>query len=446
VTAGHDIAEAVRLHQSGDLAAARVVYEAALADDPDCVDALHFLGLLRHQEGDSEQALQLIGRALELLPGYADAHSNRGNILREMGRLDEARESYERAIACDPDRAEAHNNLGVILRHSGDMQGALQHFFAALALAPESAHTHINLGHAFAGLRYPERALEHYRKAVEKDPRLTDAYRVLGYYLYANDRLDESIAVYEQLERIDPGNPVAAHMLAASTGQAVPDRASDRYVVSLFDAFASRFDDQLARLAYRAPEWIASELAARLPAASGALEVLDAGCGTGLCGPHLRPWAARLTGVDLSPAMLQKARSTGCYDELVRGELVAWLRDAPARYDLIVSADTLVYFGRLDGVLEAAARSLRHGGWLLASVERHERLEGEEQQEGRNGGDPGFRLMPHGRYQHDRGYLEDCVRAAGLELVAIESGVIREEQFEPVDGWLVVARKPGVER
>ena len=30
--------------------------------------------------------------------------------------------------------------------------------------------------------------------------------------------------------------------------------------------------------------------------------MLDAGCGTGLCAPLLRPYASRLTGVDLSKA------------------------------------------------------------------------------------------------------------------------------------------------
>lgn len=38
--------------------------------------------------------------------------------------------------------------------------------------------------------------------------------------------------------------------------------------------------------------------------------------------------------------------------------------DEPAA-DLIVSADTLVYFGVLDDAIEAAARELRTGGYLL---------------------------------------------------------------------------------
>ena len=39
-----------------------------------------------------------------------------------------------------------------------------------------------------------------------------------------------------------------------------------------------------------------------------ALDILDAGCGTGLCGPLLAPYARRLVGVDLSDGMLKHAR------------------------------------------------------------------------------------------------------------------------------------------
>ena len=38
------------------------------------------------------------------------------------------------------------------------------------------------------------------------------------------------------------------------------------------------------------------------------LDVLDLGCGTGLCGPLLRPYARALAGVDLSPQMLERMR------------------------------------------------------------------------------------------------------------------------------------------
>src|SRR6476620_7898555 len=100
-----------------------------------------------------------------------------------------------------------------------------------------------------------------------------------------------------------------------------------------------------------------------------ALDVLDAGCGTGLCGPLFAPYARRLTGVDLSPGMLARAQERNVYDELVKGELTTYLLASPDRFDVVVSADTLIYFGTVDQAVGAAARALRPGGWLIFTLE-----------------------------------------------------------------------------
>ena len=124
--------------------------------------------------------------------------------------------------------------------------------------------------------------------------------------------------------------------------------------------------------------------------ASRSLDVLDAGCGTGLCGPLVAPYARRLVGVDLSEAMLARARARNVYDELVKRELTAYLRDSPGSFDVIVSADTLVYFGPLEEVAAAAANALRPGGVLVFTVEE---LSGAAS-------DAGYSLSPNGRYRH----------------------------------------------
>src|SRR4029450_3384975 len=106
-------------------------------------------------------------------------------------------------------------------------------------------------------------------------------------------------------------------------------RASDAYIEKTFDSFAASFDSKLAKLSYRAPELITEMLKRPGLPPSKSLDILDAGCGTGLCGPLLAPYARRLVGVDLSERMLAQARTRGVYDELVKGELTAYLRNSP---------------------------------------------------------------------------------------------------------------------
>ena len=77
----------------------------------------------------------------------------------------------------------------------------------------------------------------------------------------------------------------------------------------LFDRYADTFEQSLSGLGYQGPVLIAKLLQASGFAPRKQLNILDAGCGTGLCAPALLPYAARLTGVDLSPAMVERLAS-----------------------------------------------------------------------------------------------------------------------------------------
>jgi len=107
------------------------------------------------------------------------------------------------------------------------------------------------------------------------------------------------------------------------------------------------------------------------------------------------------------------------------------LRTKEAAHDLIVSADTLVYFGALESVLGAASQALRPGGLLLFTVEAADEPP-----------DDGYRLNAHGRYSHSKEYLERVIPGAGLTLASLRSGVLRKEGGHPANGWMAIARRP----
>ena len=200
-------------------------------------------------------------------------------------------------------------------------------------------------------------------------PKHPEARRLLALAHYTLGEVDKAIDIFDEWLREEPDDPIARHMLAACSGRDVPERASDAFIETTFDSFAASFDAKLASLAYRAPALVAEMLAHAGVDASRSLDVVDAGCGTGLCGPLVAPYARRLVGVDLSEAMLARARERNVYDELAKRELTAYLQDSPGSFDVIVSADTLVYFGALDAVTAAAANALRPGGVLVFTVE-----------------------------------------------------------------------------
>jgi predicted TPR repeat methyltransferase len=433
MTLGEALALAVGRHREGNFAVAAAIYRQILAVDPDNVDALHFLGVAEHQAGRAADALGFLDRALALAPDHPDALSNRGNVHRTLRHLDAAEADYRRALALRPDDANTLGNLGTVLRARGDLAGAVAVYRSVLAQRPDHATAWQNLASALDGLGQRCEAVAAYREAARLSPQSADLFRDLGVALYLDGHPEEAVEMYRRCLALAPDDPRALHMLAAATGQGAPARAADDYVRAEFDDFAPRFDAKLAALEYRGPAIVAEAIAALAPELPSRPAVLDAGCGTGLCAPLLRPHAGTLVGVDLSAAMVEQARRRGGYDELVVGELTSFLREHPRAYDLVVSADTLVYFGELTAVVAAAAEALRPRGAFVFTLERSLPAEAAA----------GYRLHPHGRYSHTGEYVTGVLGAAGFVATALSEISSRKEGEVPVPGWLVRCRRPG---
>ncbi|MDM0117235.1 tetratricopeptide repeat protein [Variovorax sp. J22R133] len=430
------LALAVKLHRAGNLDDAETLYKRILAAAPGNADALHFMGVLTHQRGRSEQALGFIQKSLALAPTVPDWHNNLGNVLLAMGRIDEAAQSYEEAARLGPDRADVLNNLGVLRREQNRLEESEAAYRRALELDAKNVDTFTNLGSLLNSMGRGDEALRAFCEALVLKPRHGRARQALGMAYYTLKRFDEAAQVYSDWLKDEPNSPEARHHLAACSGKGVPERAADDYVETVFDGFADSFDAKLAILHYRAPELIAQTVASLIGEPRKDLSVLDAGCGTGLCGPFLAPYAKRLLGVDLSARMLAKAEPRQVYDGLAKAELTAFIEGEQAQsYDLIISADTLCYFGDLRAVTRAAARAMRPGAWLVFTVESIVHEEGQPAHED-------FHLNPHGRYSHREGYLRSVLADAGLDVHDAQAVHLRMEGGKPVDGYVVSARAP----
>ena len=382
-------------------------------------------------DGLAVEAETAYRRTLALNPRFAEAHNNLGNVLRAQGRAEEAVAAYREALACGLDHPLVHYNLASALKAAGDPAPAERHFRRALVEEPAYAEAFNNLANL---LREGERLTESataYRRALALRPDWDEAHDNLSgalYLLHEDGRREEAARFARLWLRDHPDHPVARHIGAAIAGLDAEERASDAYVRQVFDLFAGEFDAKLVgELGYRAPGLLAEAVAGAGIAADGSLDILDAGCGTGLCGPLLRGHARRLEGVDLSPGMLERAAARGLYDALEEAELGAFLAVRPAAFDLIVAADVLCYFGALGRVLGQAAAALRPGGRLAFTVERLDE------------GGVSCRVSPHGRYAHTERHVRECLTAAGLTVLRIAQDTLRYESGEPVSGLVVLA-------
>ena len=425
--------QAMQCQQQGLLDAAQALYQQVLAGNPQQADALHLLGVLHAQRRDFVRAHDLIWQAITANPDEAMFHNNLANVCVERGLLDEAEPLYVRAIELDNARIDALSNLGLLMSRTDREEAAETLLARAVELDPGNPDWRQNLANLYLRLgRIPEALqLTHDGLITAPRSRVLKAMLAQAYEMFGKPEL--AAEVLRAWIRDEPDDPYPHHHLPACTGEQVPERASDSYVVSVFDSFARSFDAKLQKLSYKAPELVAAEVARRCGLPTGTLAVLDAGCGTGLCGPLLAPFASQLTGVDLSEGMLRLAVERQVYDGLFKGELVAFLQASPGAFDLVVSADTLCYFGALAGFAAAVVGALRPAGLLVFTAEA---LADETPESG-------YRLQGHGRYSHSGRYVESALQAAGLVDIDLQAVILRNEGGLPVHGWLVSAQTTG---
>jgi len=424
------LAAALAAHDAGDLALAETLYRWLLESHPENAAAAHHLGMLAHQSGRHQTALDLMRRSIELDRDRSDWHNDLGNMLAEGQQLAPARAAFMASLELDPNHPIVWNNLGAVLQRQEEFDEADFSYRQAIALNPDFVDAMSNLGYLLSIRGKAGESAEYLCRAfvagaTDATPRdlLGIAYNTLG-------RPDDAREVYRQWLQAEPAHPIAAHLYAASTGQDVPTRASDAYIEMHFDDLAKGFDAKLIEnLDYQAPRLIAEMLTQHVPKGR-TLIGLDAGCGTGLCGIEIAPYVEHLTGIDLSSNMLALAKQKGVYDELVKIELSRFMHQRPDAFDLVVIADTLIYFGPLREVFDAARSALRPGGLLVFTVEAPLNA------------DDAHCIKPNGRYGHGRDYLEWLLQAQGFEVLALLPTAIRIELGRPVDGLVVTVRLP----
>ena len=385
-------------HAAGDLAGAEARYAAVLSATPGNADALNLLGVVAQQRGDLPRALALIGRALSLQPGSPVFLASMGGALAAAGRLEEAVRALRAALQRRPKDAISLRNLGQALCALGQPAAALAPLRRAVGLQPDRAEPQLALAHAC-------------REAGDLAGAVAAARAALP--------LAGAAELRDQAE----------FFLAALGQGAVPARAPAAYVRDLFDQYAPRFEAALAgRLDYRTPRELAALLAEAGVTADASRRVLDLGCGTGLSGQALAPFAARLEGLDLSPRMLAEAARSGLYAALHEADLLDFLPAHPAAFDLVAAADVLNYLGALGTALAALAAALVPGGIAAFSVELAE-----------EGADV---VLGEGmRFRHAAGPLLAQCAAAGLRVLAQRRAVLRQERGQPVAGLLLVLRR-----
>lgn len=408
--------------------------------------------------GRLDEAAEGFGHAARCPPPRPEAFLGRAQALAGLGRVDDAVQAYGAALEIAPEHPGTLAGLAGLLRHAGRDVEALPHVTtyarvtgngellmqatreamergrpdiahgaarAAVDLRPDDAEALALLAKlSQAGSLFAE-AETAARRAVALDPGAALPRSILGQALFRQGRPDEAREALAEACRLAPDDAEARHFLSLLTGE--PDEeAKTAYARALFDGCAATFERTLVEgLGYSAP-WVLAEDLKAVGALDRPGDVIDLGCGTGLCGQILKPHARRLDGIDLAPGMVEAARRRGVYDEVAEGEMTGLLAARPESYDVAVAADVLIYVGESAGVFAAVRRALRPGGWFAFSIEVEE------------GGLVTGRSS--GRFAHSGPYIQDLAARFGFAVAGERDFPLRKELDGLINGRSYVLR------
>jgi len=160
VTSGYQALE------SGDLAAARKSYGAALAADASNLDALLGIATVEARAGNRMLAANYYRRALQVDPRDATARAGLASIAAPE-RPDGLETQLRSDIARTPESAALHFSLGNLLASESRWNEAQVEFFDAYRLDPANADLAYNLAVSLDHLKQATLAAQYYERAIK---------------------------------------------------------------------------------------------------------------------------------------------------------------------------------------------------------------------------------------------------------------------------------------
>jgi predicted TPR repeat methyltransferase len=382
-------------HALDDKHTAEQAFLAALELSPNAPEALTGLGLLYFELRRYDSAARLLSAAVAKQATASPAiYACLGEAKRLLGQFPESRAALEKAVAAFPNEPGMRRKYARVALIDAAIEGSVE---TAEKIYAEAAGAY----------------------AEETEAVLRDAFQALCGFGFSAGAIRVGKAILERA----PADPVIRYHLDALEGQP-HTRAPDAYLTVCFDKYAPNFERHLIEvLGYSVPG-VCEKLLAETGATFG--RILDLGCGTGLAAPFLATFDGELTGVDISPGMLEQARERGLYHRLIESEATAFLAATDERFDLVTALDVLVYFGDIETLFEQVARRLSRDGMFVVSYETCA------------GGE--YQLRPSGRFAHDPAYVE-AVAAKSFVTVASLTTTLRLEANAPVEGQVVVLKR-----
>ncbi len=357
--------------------------------------------------GKYVMALDFAKKSMTRHPSSTTAYILAGNSLSSMGKYEKAIDMYLRAYELDNTNLEMLNSLSDAYRSNNDWENCMLFAWRYIKnMAQPTNAAHLNFGY-------------------------------LLYECYSEKSTDLAKKYAQKWLKFFPDNKITQHLgLALTNGKAIQNSDAD-FIRETFNSFAPEFEATLTDLEYQAPKLIMEALEKNLKKSIfKKYHILDLGCGTGLCGQAIKPFASSrgLIGVDLSDKMLEIAEQKEIYAQLICDDICHYMENSEYFFHIMTAADVLTYFGDLTKVFVRIWRSLTPDGLFVFTFSEND-FNKED-----------IFMAPSGRFVHSYSYVEKVLKSVGFKIISAEKHILRNEAEIPVYGYVIVARKPDLSK
>ena len=396
-------------------------------DDP----RVYLIGMrLADAAGNPKKAEDAVRRAVQLTPEWPVAVTELALLLARQNRFDEAIAQAQLAMKLDGDSPDVVGRVIDVAQRAQRWDLAIPWLLHAEAMAPTNLKIRRLLAQDLRHIGQNDKAALLYGAILEVASGDTECLLGRAQALLATGDMAGALADTAALLAQDPSNEEYRYWNQLAQGR-TPQRQPAAMVRALYDGMADLYDQRVvAGLKYKLPREVAGRIRQLYP--DNKLNVLDLGCGTGLLGACLGRVNGAMIGVELSTGMVEQAAKHGVYDRFHTVDLLDALQETPAAlYDVIAALDVFIYVGDLAAAIPNAYRVLKGGGHFIFSCETAAEDESD------------LVLRPTQRYAHKASHVQEMCRFAGFVDVALEPMPLRYENLEPVQGFLVTAKKAG---
>lgn len=447
---------------------AKKFYKKAYRKNNKSEAALLNIAIIYYEEKKYILSRLYIKKLLTINPKNSDALTILGNIYKEKKCYNKAIKFYQKSLNFEKKSYIANMNLADIYCQQKEYLMAYDYakravevkataetikLFAEISIAisqPNEAIFYLEkisedgnsdcwgynlLSQLYMQQQEYEKSIKAGFKAIELSKEKNAHHINFGYILYdailaGQNKLVQKYAL--AWSKKYPENSIVQYMADSVIHNKKISQHNPVYIREIFNAFADDFENILAHLNYNVPKIMAAELSSFFKITKlKKMRILDAGCGTGLCGYYLKKYAKfnGLDGVDISEKMLSVAKEKKVYSHLYNQDLDSFLQQHKNRYNLINAADVFTYFGDLKKLFQHINISLCAGGRIIFSISEN------------NINNDNYYHHSSGRFLHSEKYVENILESDGFNIEKKVYAHLRNEGEKEVFGWIFIAKK-----